>query len=81
MSDYRIEQYNEVKKEIASALASAGRAPDGAELIAVSKTFPASDILAVYKYLSGGQPYEAVYHLEAGSLSAAGGAYQHDYLS
>lgn len=48
MSDYRIEQYNEVKKEIASALASAGRAPDGAELIAVSKTFPASDILAVY---------------------------------
>ena len=31
MSDYRIEQYNEVKREIASALASAGRAPDGAE--------------------------------------------------
>lgn len=48
MSDYRIEQYNEVKREIANALASAGRAPDGAELIAVSKTFPTSDILAVY---------------------------------
>lgn len=48
MSDYRIEQYNEVKREIADALAMAHRAPDAAELVAVSKTFPAADILAVY---------------------------------
>ena len=48
MSDYRIEQYNEVKREIADALAMAHRAPDAAELVAVSKTFPAVDILAVY---------------------------------
>lgn len=48
MNDYRIEQYCEVKREIDQALAQARRAPGAAELLAVSKTFPAADILAVY---------------------------------
>lgn len=48
MGDYRIEQYCEVKREIDEALAKANRAPGAAELVAVSKTFPAADIRAVY---------------------------------
>ncbi len=48
MADYRIEQYCEVKRELEQALVKAGRKADDAELLAVSKTFPAEDILAVY---------------------------------
>ncbi len=39
---------NRVRTELARALASAGRAPDSARLVAVSKFQPASAIRAAY---------------------------------
>jgi len=48
MSDYLRQQYEEVKNALADAARAAGRAPEEVRLIAVSKTFPAADIAALY---------------------------------
>lgn len=50
MSDYLIRQYDEVRESVAVAAAKAGRSPDEVRLIAVSKTFPAADIAALYAH-------------------------------
>ncbi len=48
MNDYLIRQYEQVKADVAAAAVKAGRRPGDVRLIAVSKTFPAADIAAVY---------------------------------
>jgi len=49
MSDYLLRQYEEVKTAVAEAAKAAGRKPEDVKLVAVSKTFPAEDIAALYR--------------------------------
>ncbi len=49
MDDYLIRQYEQVKAEVAAAAMHSGRRPEEVRLIAVSKTFPAEDLMTVYQ--------------------------------
>lgn len=44
-----IENFNLVREQVAQAAVDAGRSPDSVRLLAVSKTFPAEDVLQVFQ--------------------------------
>jgi pyridoxal phosphate enzyme (YggS family) len=48
MNNYLIEQLAAVRNEISQAAIDAGRTPESVKLVAVSKTFPAADIVTAY---------------------------------
>ncbi len=50
MSEFIIQQYEEVLQQIRDAAQMAGRDPVSIRLLAVSKTFPATDIAALYQH-------------------------------
>lgn len=48
MNNYLVEQLQAVQQEITQAAIAADRAPESVKLVAVSKTFPATDIVTAY---------------------------------
>ena len=63
-----------VRGRIEAACREAGRDPDGVTLVAVSKTFPAADVLLLHGLgvTDFGESYDAEAAAKAGSLRAAG---------